>query len=167
MKWAKFDDHYEISYDGHIRNAKTKRVLHEYAGKDGYLRTQFAGKTRLIHRAVATTYLDNPLKLPEVNHIDGNKMNNSVDNLEWCSRNSNLKHAYDMGLRTATGSRNARSKLTEEDVVYIKGHYIPGDKKFGAKALARYFGVAPQTISAINSGQNWKYLNSRKENIDE
>lgn len=51
--WVKYDDNYEVSYDGHIRNSRTKRILHEYVGKDGYLRTQFAGKTRLIQRAIA------------------------------------------------------------------------------------------------------------------
>lgn len=154
--WVKYDDNYEVSYDGHIRNSRTKRILHEYVGKDGYLRTQFAGKTRLIHRTVANVYLENPNGLPEVNHVDGNKLNNSVDNLEWCSRNDNLKHAYDKGLRTAKGSKNARAKLTEKDVKYIRKHYVPGDKNFGAKALSERFRVAPQTISAVNSGQNWR-----------
>lgn len=59
--WVKYDDNYEVSYDGHIRNSRTKRILHEYVGKDGYLRTQFAGKTRLIHRTVVNVYLENLL----------------------------------------------------------------------------------------------------------
>lgn len=154
--WAKYSDNYEISSDGHVRNTKTKRILHEFVGTDGYLRSQFDGKTRLIHRAVAQTYLKNPNGLPEVNHIDGNKTNNSVKNLEWCTRNHNLKHAYDNGLRIAKGSHNARAKLTEQDVKYIREHYIPRNKKFGALALAKQFGVAPQTISAVNTRQNWR-----------
>lgn len=99
--WAKYSDQYEVSSDGHIRNSKTKRILREFIGNDGYLRTQFDGKTRLVHRVVAETFLENPINLPEVNHIDGNKQNNSVYNLEWCSRNYNLKHAYSVGLRSA------------------------------------------------------------------
>ena len=153
--WTKYDDNYEVSYDGHVRNSKTKRILHEYIGRDGYIRTQFAGKTRLIHRAVASVYLENPLNLPEVNHIDGNKSNNSVDNLEWCSRNYNLRHAYNKGLRTAKGSKNAKAKLAEEDVRYIREHYIPGDKIYGATPLSKRFGVTIQTICVVNSGQNW------------
>ena len=50
---------YEASTDGHIRNSKTKRVLHEFPGKDGYLRSQFGGKTRLIHRVIADAYHSN------------------------------------------------------------------------------------------------------------
>ena len=88
--------------------------------------------------------------------IDGNKENNSVDNLEWCDRGSNLQHAYRIGLRTAKGTKNSRCKLSEEDVKFIKANYIPRDKEYGARALSKRFGVAHQTISAVASGQNWK-----------
>lgn len=59
--WKQCSEKYEASTDGHVRNMKTKRVLHEFIGKDGYLRTQFDGKTRLVHRVIAQTFLDNPL----------------------------------------------------------------------------------------------------------
>ena len=154
--WAKYSDQYEVSSDGHIRNSKTKRILREFIGNDGYLRTQFDGKTRLIHRVVAETFLENPNNLPEVNHIDGNKQNNSVYNLEWCNRNYNLKHAYSVGLRSAKGTNNSRCKLSEDNVYYIKKHYIPRDKEYSAKKLAEKFGVASQTICAAFHGQNWK-----------
>ena len=154
--WEKYSEKYEVSTDGHIRNAKTKRVLREFPGKDQYLRIQFDGKTRLVHRAIAEAFIPNPNNLPEVNHKDGNKANNSVGNLEWCTRNENLQHAYIHGLRTAKGTNNARCKLSEDDVSYIKKYYIRGDKKYGAKALAARFGVAHQTICAVISGQNWR-----------
>ena len=154
--WEKYSEKYEVSTDGHIRNIKTKKVLNEFQGKDQYLRTQFDGKTRLIHRAVAKTFIPNPNNLPEVNHKNGDKSNNSVDNLEWCTRNENLRHAYIHGLRTAKGINNARCKLNEDDVSYIKKHYIRGDKKYGAKALAQKFSVAHQTVCAVISGQNWR-----------
>lgn len=89
-------------------------------------------------------------------NLEGNKENNSVDNLEWCDRGSNLQHAYRIGLRTAKGTRNSRCKLSEEDVKFIKANYIPRDKEYGAQALSKRFGVAHQTISAVVSGQNWK-----------
>ena len=154
--WEKYSEKYEVSTDGHIRNIKTKKVLNGFQGKDQYLRTQFDGKTRLIHRAVAKTFIPNPNNLPEVNHKNGDKSNNSVDNLEWCTRNENLRHAYIHGLRTAKGINNARCKLNEDDVSYIKKHYIRGDKKYGAKALAQKFSVAHQTVCAVISGQNWR-----------
>lgn len=55
--WEKYSEKYEASTDGHIRNAKTKRVLREFPGKDQYLRTQFDGKTRLVHRAIVRLFL--------------------------------------------------------------------------------------------------------------
>lgn len=155
------DGSYEASTDDRIRNSKTKVILHEFPGKDGYLRSQFGGKTRLIHRVIADTYHDNPDNLPEVNHIDGNKANNSIDNLEWCDRGSNLRHAYSLGLRTAKGMRNARCKLSEQDVRFIKENYVPRDKEYGAQALSKRFGVAHQTISAVAAGQNWKEEESK------
>ena len=69
----------------------------------GYLRVRVMVNTkkyhRYVHRLVAETYLPNPDNLPEVNHIDGNKSNNSVENLEWCSRQHNMDH-YRKTLRT-------------------------------------------------------------------
>ncbi len=154
--WKRYSEKYEASTDGHIRNTKTKRVLHEFPGKDRYLRTQFDGKTRLVHRVIAKTFIPNPNILPEVNHKDGDKSNNSVDNLEWCTRSDNLKHAYTHGFRTAKGTNNARCKLSADNVAYIKNNYIRGDRQYGAKALASKFNVAPQTVCAVISGQNWK-----------
>lgn len=153
--WIDISENYQVSDVGEIRNTKTKRILHQFVGKDGYLRTQFDGKTRLVHRAVATAFLQNPYNLPEINHLDGNKQNNRIENLEWCDRSHNLKHAYGINLRNAKGENNARAKLTDSDVKYIRSHYIRGDKSHGAKALSKKFGVAHQTICAVVSGQNW------------
>ena len=154
--WKKYSENYEASTDGHIRNSKTKHVLHEFKSKDGYLRTQLGGKTRLVHRVIAQTFIENPRQLPEVNHIDGCKTNNAVSNLEYCSRSDNLRHAYINDLRNAKRTNNSRCKLSEDDVAYIKNNYSRGDKVYGAKALSKRFGVACQTICAVVSGQNWK-----------
>ena len=154
--WKKYSENYEASTDGHIRNSKTKHVLHEFKSKDGYLRTQFGGKTRLVHRVIAQTFIENPRQLPEVNHIDGCKTNNTVSNLEYCSRSDNLRHAYISDLRNAKRTNNSRCKLSEDDVAYIKNNYSRGDKVYGAKALSKRFRVACQTICAVVSGQNWK-----------
>ena len=153
--WIKISDKYECSDEGHIRNKKTKRVLKEFVGKDGYVRTQFGGRTRLVHRVVAIAFLPAEVGKDFVNHKDGDKQNNNVDNLEWCDRSGNMKHAYEHNLKSSKGIKNGRCKLTEEDVSFIREFYIPCDKILGAKALAKRFGVAPQTISAVISGQNW------------
>lgn len=88
------DKDYYISKNGEV----FKRIYgRETSG--GYLSAHIRkGKDYKIHRLVAQTFIPNPDDLPQVNHIDGNKMNNCVDNLEWCSQSHNIKHAYDNGL---------------------------------------------------------------------
>ena len=150
---------YEISNNGDIRNTKTGHILKQFKGKDGYMRTQLGGKigkTVLVHRLVAKTFIPNPKNKPEVNHIDGNKSNNNVKNLEWATRNENQRHAYNTGLKNKPqGTRNPRNKLSEEEVEYIRKFYKPRDKKYGAKALGEKFNVSPKTICAVYYKQNW------------
>lgn len=170
---------FEISTYGRIRNAKTKRIYVLHAGANEYLQicTSVNGKNKniRIHRCVAETFLPNPNHLEIVNHIDGNKQNNNVSNLEWCSRESNYEHAFDMELinpiytwRFASdsqcgqyrGSKNGMSKLTEENVKYIRENYIPKGKgqKCNRKELADYFGVSVGLISRIIKNEIWTHI---------
>lgn len=153
--WISISDKYEASDAGQIRNKKTGRVLRQFVGKDGYMRTQFDGKTRTVHRVIATGFVPAESGKDFVNHKDGNKLNNSAQNLEWCTRSENIKHAFSHGLKTTAGERNPRAKLNSGDVEYIKENYRRGDKEYGANSLAKKFGVARQTICAAVSGQNW------------
>lgn len=155
MIWIDYDEVYSVSSDGHIKNKKRERILREYIGSDGYLRTQLHGKTVTVHRVVAKEFIPNPKGLPYVNHKDGNKANNSITNLEWVTASENLKHAYRMNLKSEKGEKNGRHKLTESDVEFIRANYKMRDPEFGANALARKFGVARQTIGAVANGKNW------------
>lgn len=157
MVWVDISCRYEASDDGHIRNKQTKKVLKEFVGKDGYLRTQFDGKTKTVHRVIANAFIPKVDGKVFVNHIDGNKANNNVSNLEWCTSKENIRHAYKNGLMTPlAGTKNGRCKLTYEEVRFIVENYKPRDKKYGAKALGEKFGVAHQTITAVAYGQNWR-----------
>lgn len=111
-------------------------------------------KTYLVHRLVAGEFLDNPQKLEFVNHIDGNKTNNNVDNLEWCTRQENETHAFKVGLKNSTGSNNTMSKLTEEDVKQIK--YKERNKSL--KSLSEKYDVHRMTISRIQRNLTWKHV---------
>lgn len=155
--WISVSKNYEASNDGHIRNKNTLRALKEFEGKNGYLCTQFDGKTQTIHRVIAKAFIPRIQGKEFVNHKDGNKQNNSVENLEWVTRSENMNHAYAHGLKKPPiGIKNGRCKLSIENVNFIRKNYIPFDKRFGAKALSKMFNVSPQTISAVISGQNWR-----------
>ena len=87
---------YKISPNGEVWSCYKHRLKVPSKQNGGYflvfLIKNNERKAYLLHRLVAQTYIDNPHNLAEVNHIDGNKENNGVDNLEWCSRSDNLKH---------------------------------------------------------------------------
>lgn len=110
--WKQFrDTDYEVSSFGKIRSLNylghgRTQELKQQKDQKGYLRCRVYvdGKriTLKMHRAVAQTFIPNPLEKQEVNHIDGDKTNNRVDNLEWVTPKENVKHAYDSGLKELT-----------------------------------------------------------------
>ena len=88
---------YRVDKSGNVYNAK-KRILKQHMTNNGYLRVSVNNehekhKTLLVHRVVATAFIPNAGNLPQVNHIDENKTNNSADNLEWCTAKQNLEHS--------------------------------------------------------------------------
>ena len=86
--------YWEISNQGRIRNSKGK-ILGQWADKKGYVLNRYHG---YLHRLVAQNFIPNPDNKPEVNHINANKSDNRVENLEWVSHQDNMKHAQENGL---------------------------------------------------------------------
>lgn len=96
-------------------NLLTKLKQYE-TGHKGYVKVRINNKDYFVHRLVAIAYLNNSQKKDTVNHIDGNKKNNHVSNLEWCTYSENSKHAYDTGLhKPYTGIKDqGNNKFAQE-----------------------------------------------------
>lgn len=156
---------YFISNLGRLKG-RTNKILKLQISKTGYSIMVIYPNGRhnkckclRIHRLVAQAFIPNPNGYPVINHIDGNKLNNNVTNLEWCTYSYNTKHAYDNGLINAesiSGCNNSNSKLSEEDVKWIREHYKPFDKEFGARALGKKFNMNNCNISRLARGLRYK-----------
>lgn len=106
-----------------------------------------------LHRLVAEHFIHNPLNKPEVNHKDGNKSNNNVDNLEWVTQLENKKHASIAGL-IRKKENHYKAKLTEELVKQIRGMYATG--LYTHQSIANEFGVVRTLITRIINNKRWK-----------
>lgn len=101
-----YDGIYEIASNGEVISTRfnKRKVLKQSMMTAGYkmvtLKKDGKQKAWSIHRLLAIHFLPNPENLPQVNHIDGNKLNNDLKNLEWCTQQTNIQHMYNIGLKT-------------------------------------------------------------------
>lgn len=151
---------YEVSTYGNVKSFmknRKGRLLTPRHNKNGYLCVYIwiGGKPKLyaIHRLVAQAFIPNPANKPEVNHINGIKSDNRVENLEWCTRSENRQHAYDTGL-ARQGEKHGRAKLTNDQARYIREN--PDNLK--GRVLAKKFGVSEMVISNIQRGKSYKIV---------
>lgn len=143
-------DDYEITKDGQVINIHTGKTVKPQLNGTGYYRVSIGKKLMFVHRLVAQKYIQNPNNLPQVNHKDGNKLNNCVDNLEWVTNKENSLHALHNG-RMRIEEKHQFAKLARADVSFIKSH-----PEMSRNDLAVMFNIDPHTISDIRNGRTWK-----------
>lgn len=154
---------FEVSNIGRLRNVNTGTIYKQHINKNGYYQVcvSLGGRNNKkvfrIHKAVAETFIQNPYNKPQVNHIDGNKINNCVDNLEWVTSLENSYHALKTGLMIPIKSNKDVRRLTDDQAEYIRNNYIPYDKEFGSRALGRKFGITHVSIMDVLNNKTYKY----------
>ena len=113
-----------------------------------------------VHRLVATSFIVNNDNLPEVNHIDGNRNNNKVENLEWSSRKDNMKHAFDNGLINNIGINHGNNIYAESQIIEVKKLLL---LKLPHKQIEEITGVKKGTIEQISRNKQWKHITIKIE----
>ena len=139
---------YFVDMEGRVYSKRKFNKLTELkkqkTGHKGYVKVRINKKDKFVHRLVATAYLSNPDNKETVNHIDGNKENNSVRNLEWCTRSENSKHAYEIGLhKPYKGLKDkGNNKFHKEWSNLIK-------KGISMRKIAKEYNVSHRTVGNV------------------
>lgn len=148
----------EVSKDGMIKHKCHDNRIYTISpriGKRGYkvvaIRNRTLRKSYYVHRLLAIAFLPNPNNLPEVRHLDGNKLNNNLDNLKWGTHYDNMS---DDNWHHNKGENCGASKLTWKIVKVIRELFKRKTPVTGVR-LAEYFGVKQPTISDIKRGVTW------------
>ena len=141
----------------------SEKIMKFNVDKDGYFRVNLTknkkGKVFGVHRLVAQAFIPNPENKPCVNHKSGNKKDNSVDNLEFCTVAENNNHAIKTGLRDhryCMGEKQHMSKLTKEQIKEIK--WLLKNSNLKQREIAEIFNISQQNVSVIKLNKNWKHI---------
>jgi len=162
VRWYKFklSKKYVINKLGQVKNLRSQRVTSPRPDKDGYLRLVLWFNKRYnnlaVHRLIALHFIDNPKKKTQVNHIDGNKANNSVSNLEWVTPEENRKHSTYLKLQAPRrGVKHHNNKLSVKDIREIRRlcrDNCPHDM------ISSIYNIKPGTVSKIHLRTRWAHV---------
>lgn len=170
-----YDGKYQVSNKGNVRSVDKlieysdgRQIKHKgkqlkpLTCKEGYLKVNLWKNNQmrkpLIHTLVAKHFLHDYYEEGYVvNHIDFDRTNNEVENLEWVTQYDNVHHTNKAG-RGSRGIDRETAKLDDESVRYIRKHYKRRDKRFGTAPLAKKFDVNPTLISRVARREAWKHV---------
>lgn len=159
-QWAKTHNrNYSVSNFGNVRNDKTNRILKPNLN-NRYLKVSLGckEKTASIHRLVAFAFIDNIENSPCVNHIDGNKLNNHVNNLEWCTVKQNAIHRHHV-LNSGIGENHYLAKLKNTTVIDIVKAVKDGQN---IKDVAIKFNTSVNVVRDVLRGKSWSFITGIK-----
>jgi hypothetical protein len=150
---------YEITKCGIIRNKATGAIKSQYISSTGYymisISTNNKSKPYRVHRLLAENFITKVAGKNCINHKDGNKLNNSLDNLEWCNHLENMKHAFNSNLANNTGINNGMAKINDDIAKQIK---IMLKEKVSQQKIADKFNISRSLVLGINVGRLWKHV---------
>jgi len=157
-------NNYLISKNGEIYSLKRKKLLSWNVKKDGYaiiglMQNPKKRKFLYIHRLVGYHFLMEVSGKNEINHKDGNKLNNNYKNLEWCTRKENQVHASRIGSfsKMKKGEDHWATELNDIKVIKIKN--LLRKNKLSLSEIAKLFSTNVRIISDIKRGKTWNHLN--------
>lgn len=142
---------YQIADCGLVYSEKRKKWLKPYANHSGYYRIHLNNQAQAsVHRLVAMAFIPNPENKPEVDHIDNDPSNNSVENLRWANRRENLEHEFESG--------GLATLMSEKDVHLVCQRLEEG---VGCSEISRIYGFSYDAVYQIKRGENWKHISSQ------
>lgn len=152
---------YYATEDGHIYSSKSRRLITERLNNKGYkivnLSIDGKCKTFSVHRLIAQAYIPNPNNLPTINHKNGIKTDNRIENLEWVTFSENTTHAVATGLLMPAKGRDTKNgRFEDEDIKRIKELYSQGLSQY---KIAEMYNVTRGTIQQILNGHTYSYVN--------
>lgn len=152
-----YEGHYAATEDGRVWSYKNS-LFRKYSFSRGYavvpLSKEGHIKTCRVNRLIAKTFIPNPENKGEVNHKNGIKNDDRVENLEWVTPKENMQHALANGL-VAVGSKSSSSKRTEQEILEIRKLHREG---LGYRKIGRLFSMRPQSVKGIVKRVSWKHL---------
>lgn len=163
-----YEGFYKISNIGNVKSLSRtilKNGIYPFKSKEKNLKNRFNNnyyyvtlcknntyKTFRNHRLIAMAFIPNPNNKPMVNHINGIKTDNRIENLEWCTSKENVNHAISTGLINQNGVNSINSRLTEKEILEIRSLNLPHLE------ISEKYNISKSYVSSIKRRRTWKHI---------